>query len=273
MKKMTVLKKIKSWAKIIILIYLVAGIALYFLQEKILFHPKSLPAQYQFKFGQAFKEINLSVNNEKILNIVQFTVPDSVCKGVVLYFHGNRNNIERYAPYARNFTENNYEVWMMDYPGFGKSTGPLTEEIMYKDAERTYRMARGRFAKDSILLYGKSLGSGIASQLASIKDCKRLILETPYYSFDALMAHFAFLFPARLMSKYHFPTYKYLERVEVPVTIFHGTGDGIIPFSQSVKLKNKFPKIELIGIKDGSHNDLNDFPLYHQRMDSLLNLQ
>jgi alpha-beta hydrolase superfamily lysophospholipase len=59
---------------------------------------------------------------KKNLSIIQFTVPDSVRKGIVLYFHGNMKNIERYAPFATHFTRNKYEVWMMDYPGFGKST-------------------------------------------------------------------------------------------------------------------------------------------------------
>jgi alpha-beta hydrolase superfamily lysophospholipase len=269
---MAALKKIKSWIKIAVAVYIAAGLLLYFLQEKIIFHPKKLPPEYSFNFQVPFKEINLPVNNEKILNIIQFTVPDSLCRGVVLYFHGNRNNVERYAPYAANFTKNYYEVWMMDYPGFGKSTGPRTEEIMYTDAETVYRLARSRFSKDSIVLYGKSLGSGIASHLASINDCKRLLLETPYYSLDALMAHFAFMFPAKLMSKYHFPTHRFLERVEVPVHIFHGTHDRIIPFSQSKRLKEKFPATELITIKNGRHNDLSGFDLYQNRLDSLLAL-
>lgn len=266
----TAIRKLKSWLKIILLVYVAIGLALYFFQEKILFHPRKLPLDHKFNFAVPFKEINLPVNEEKILNIIQFTVPDSICKGVVLYFHGNRNNIERYVSYAAHFTRNSYEVWMMDYPGFGKSTGPLSEDIMYQDAARVYQMARSRFAKDSIVLYGKSLGSGVAAQLASIKDCRQLILETPYYSVVDLMGHYAFIYPARLMSKYHFPTYKYLEKVEVPVTIFHGTADGIIPYSQSVKLKNRFPKLELIGIKDGSHNDLSEFPSFQQGLDSVL---
>ncbi len=266
----TIIKKLKRWFKIILLVYIVAGLALYFLQDKILFHPQKLPADHSFSFPTPFKEINLPVNEEKNLNIIQFTVPDSLCKGVVLYFHGNRNNIERYAAYAEHFNRNQYEVWMMDYPGFGKSTGTLTEEIIYKDAARVYQMARSRFAKDSIILYGKSLGSGVAAQLASIKDCKKLILETPYYSVVNLFGHYAFIFPPRLISKYHFPTYRYLEKVDVPITILHGTSDGIIPFSQSVKLKNKFPGIQLVGIKDGSHNDLSEFPAFQNSLDSIL---
>jgi uncharacterized protein len=272
MQKSTV-KRIWKWAGIAFAIYAVCGVALYFLQEKFLFHPKKLPEDYIFNFPLPFKEINLAVNNERSISIVWFTVPDSVCKGVVLYFHGNMQNIERYAPFASNFTKNNYEVWMIDYPGFGKSTGERTEQIIYDDAKEFYKMARARFGKDSIVIYGKSIGTGIASQLASIKDCKRLILETPYYSIDALFAHYAFIYPVSWMCKYHFPTYQYFEKANVPITIFHGTRDEVIPYSNAKRLmKVTRPGDELITIEKGKHNNLNDFPLFHQKLDSVLQL-
>jgi fermentation-respiration switch protein FrsA (DUF1100 family) len=267
-------KKFWKWIRIAALLYVVIGIALYFLQGKFLFHPEKLPEDHVFNFSIPFKEINLAVNNEKNLDIVQFTVPDSVCKGVVLYFHGNRRNIERYAPYAINFTKNNYEVWMMDYPGFGKSTGDRTEAILYSDAKELYKMARARFGKDSIIIYGKSIGTGIASQLASVKDCKRLILETPYRSIDALLRRYAFIYPVSWMTHYHFPTDQYLAKVDAPVSIFHGTDDKLIPYSQAQQLIRAARRGgELITIEKGEHNNLDDFPQFHQKLDSLLHLR
>jgi pimeloyl-ACP methyl ester carboxylesterase len=256
-------------------IYIVIGITLYFVQEKFLFHPEKLPEDYVFHFSQPFKEINLSINKETNLSIVQFTVPDSVCKGVVLYFHGNMRNIERYAPYASNFTKNNYEVWMIDYPGFGKSTGKRNEQIFYDNAVQLYMMARARFKPDSIIIYGKSIGTGVATQLASVKSCKRLILETPYYSIEAMFNHYAFIYPVSWMCNYHFPIYQYIEKVSAPVTLFHGTSDEVIPFDQSERLMKRpedFFKAgrELVAIKKGGHNNLADFPLYHQKLDSVL---
>lgn len=271
MQKNTI-KKIKKWLFIIVSIYVAGGTILYFLQEKILFHPEKLPAAYIFEFNIPFKEIYLPVNQEKSLSIVQFTVPDSVCKGVVLYFHGNRKNIERYAPYAKNFTGNNYEVWMMDYPGFGKATGTRSEQIMYDDAAIIYQLARSRFAKDSILIYGKSIGTGVAAQLAAMKDCKRVILETPYYSVDALMEHYAFIYPVGAMAKYHFPNNAYLKKIESPITLFHGTKDEVIPYEQSLRLIKENPGVQLVAIDKGRHNNLNDSPLFHQQLDSLLQL-
>jgi alpha-beta hydrolase superfamily lysophospholipase len=268
-------RKIRNWFFITLLIYVLIGIALYFLQEKFLFHPVPLPAGHKYNLTVPFKEINLEVNKEKRLGIVQFTVPDSICRGVVLYFHGNRGNIERYAPLASNFTKNKYEVWMIDYPGYGKTTGECTEKLLYDDAHEFYKMARARFSKDSIIIYGRSIGTGIASELASAKDCKRLILEAPFYSMDALMSQYTFIYPVSWITKYHFPVYKYAKNVDAPITIFHGTDDEVIPYRNSKRLlaseiESKKNEIELVTIENAEHNNLNDFPVFHHKLDSLL---
>ena len=70
---------------------------------------------------------------------------------------------------------------MIDYPGFGKSTGVFSEQLLYDWALTLYKLARAYYSPDSIIIYGKSMGTGIAAQLASIRDCRHLILETPYY--------------------------------------------------------------------------------------------
>ncbi len=265
-------QKIYTTLKIAVIVYVVCGVVLYFFQGKILFRPRKLPADHSFSFQQPFNEINLPVNDEKNINIIQFTVVDSVRKGVVLYFHGNRKNIERYAPFAVNFTRNNYEVWMIDYPGFGKSTGKRTEKIMYADAALLYKMARTRFSKDRIIIYGKSLGTGLAAQLASVRDCKRVILETPYYSMDALVKHYAFLYPVEWMTKFHFPSYKYFKNIEAPITLFHGTKDEVIPYRQAVRLARENPGVNLITIEKGKHNNLNESSLFHRQLNSLLQI-
>jgi alpha-beta hydrolase superfamily lysophospholipase len=257
--------------KILLLIYVVTGIALYFLQEKILLHPVPHPAGYEYTFSVPFKEVDIPINKNENLNIVQFLPKDSLRKGVVLYFHGNKNNIYHYAAYASNFTKHGYEVWMPDYPGFGKTTGELTEKKLYDEALLTYKLARLRFGADSIIIFGKSFGSGIAAQLAGIIDCKRLVLETPYYSMPALFAYYAPIYPTALLSKFNLPVYRYLEDVSAPVTIFHGTDDGLIPYAVTKKLmKVMKPKDEFITIEKGEHNNLNDFELYHHKLDSLL---
>lgn len=261
-------KKFLKGLKIFLAIYILVGAALYFFQEKLLFHPEKLPANYRFEFSAAFKQVDVPLDNETNLSIVQFTVPDSLNKGVVLYFHGNKGNINRYAPFATHFTRNNYEVWMIDYPGFGKTTGKISVERMYSDALILYRMARSRFTTDSIIIYGKSLGTGIASQLAAIRDCRQLILETPYYSTQSLAQRLLPIYPSLL--KYELKTADYFEKIKVPVTLLHGTDDLTVPYSESKKIIKDHPQVNLISFKDGEHNNLHTYPIFQQVIDSLL---
>ena len=185
----------------------------------------------------------------------------------MLYFHGNRDNVNRYAKYAANFTKHGYEVWITDYPGYGKTTGNLTEENLYMQAKEVYKLASSKFRQRHIIVYGKSLGSGIASYLASKKPCRRLILETPYYSIPDLFSSYAPFYPTDAMSHFKLPTGEYLREIHIPVTIFHGNDDWIIPYRCAAKLK-KFlkPGDEFVTIDKGSHNDLNDFLFFMKNL-------
>ena len=263
-------KIIFRWIKVILMLYGLIGIGIYYLQEKALFRPEALAAGIPYAFSVTHKEINIPFNEQTNISIVQFTAA-AAPKGVVLYFHGNRKNISRFAKFAPNFTKNGYEVWMIDYPGYGKSTGPLSEQRLYDFADQLYKLAAARFATDSIVIYGKSLGSGIAAWLASRKNCRQLILETPYYSITSLCQRYFPIYPVGRMIHYKIPTYEYLQKVIAPVTILHGTADGVIPYSNAARLKPFLkPADKFITIEGGSHNDLNDYPLFHQALDSLM---
>jgi len=265
-------KKLLRWIKIIVFLYCFIGIVLYYLQNIFLFHPTALARDYQYSFDGPFAEVEIAFNETDTLNMVQFYPADSVKRrGVVIYFHGNRGNINRYARFVPGFTRHGYEVWMGDYPGFGKSVGRRNEKILYQQAEQVYKMAAAKYQQDSIIIYGKSLGTGIASYLASVKDCKQLILETPYFSIPAVFGCYAFIYPTTSMSDYKIPTNEYLQEVKEPITIFHGTGDWVIPYRCAVKLKTVLkPADQFITIENGSHRGLNKYPLFQQKLDSLL---
>jgi alpha-beta hydrolase superfamily lysophospholipase len=272
-QKRGLVKKRNFWPllRIIIIVYCTLGIAFYCLQEKLLFHPVPLSAGYTYQFTRSFGEVNIAINKTDNLNILQFFPEDSIRKGVVLYFHGNRQNINRYSKFADNFTRNDYEVWMPDYPGFGKTTGELTEKKLYDLASIVYTLAKKKYSKDQIVIYGKSLGTGIASQLAAVKDCRLLILETPYYSIPDLFSCYAPIYPMDLMSHFKIPTGQYLQEVQTPIVIFHGTADEVIFYRCAAKLKKVLKSTDkFITIKKGKHNDLNNFEIFHQMLDSLL---
>jgi alpha-beta hydrolase superfamily lysophospholipase len=262
------------WLKILVIIYSAIGIGLFYLQDYFLFHPVALARDYQYSFNVPFKEVDMPFNKTDTINMLQFLPVDSVRKGIVIYFHGNKENINRYSKFADNFTRHGYEVWMEDYPGFGKSIGKRTEQLLYQQAEQVYALAVTKFRQDSIIIYGKSFGTGIATYLASVKSCKHLILETPYYSIPDLFSTYAPVYPTTRMSKYKIPTNEYLVEVKAPVSIFHGTNDGTIPSRCALKLKTFFKNSdEFITIEKGTHHNLADFPLFRQKLDSLLELQ
>ena len=264
-------KKIFRITGIIGIAYFAGGAALYYLQKKLMLHPKQLPPGYKFQFAFPFKEINIPFNKKDNINLVQFLPEKNMLKGVVLYFHGNRDNINRYAKYAVNFTKHGYEVWINDYPEYGKSTGKFTEDNVYRQAAQIYKLASAKFESNNIIVYGKSLGSGIACWLASKKVCRDVILETPYYSMSELLTRYAPIYPAPFMSHFKFPTGEYLKEVNAPVIIFHGSKDKVIPHWHALKLKDVLKeKDEFITIENASHNNLNDFPLFHEKLDVIL---
>lgn len=248
-----------------IFLFLCAGF--WFFQHLFFLHPQQLPADHVFALGQPFKEVQLKLNEGTSIDMLQFKTTDSVPKGVVLYFHGNRQNMERYAEYASNFTKQGYECWMMDYPGFGKSTGELTQQQMEQLAMQCCRMAKARFDRKQVIIYGKSLGTGLATYLASKADCGQLILETPYYSLSSLADHYTPFVPVSWLIRMNFTTGEYLKEVTVPVTIFHGTQDEVIPLSNALRLTRMLKQGDrFIIIPNGRHNDLPADSVYQHEL-------
>lgn len=217
-------KVIFRWAKLVILVYSVIGIAVYYLQDKFILHPTKVEAGKKYTFTQSFTELDLNYDAETNINVVEFKATgqpvDSLAKGVVLFFHNGRGNISDYAGMSKAYTDQGYEFWIMDYPGFGKSTGVMDEQRLYDLALVFYKLARSRWKPSQIVIYGQGFGTGIAGQLASIRDCRRLILERPYYSMTRQFRRFLFLYPldGRFLH-YHLPLHEYLEKVTAPVTV------------------------------------------------------
>lgn len=259
------------WLQVITILYCAIGIALYYLQDFFLFHPQKLEYNHTFKFNVPFEEIKIPFNSTDTISLVKFFPATNNRKGVVIYFHGNRENIERYAKYAGIFTSHGYEVWMPDYPGFGKSTGERNEKKLYQLGLQVQKMAASKYGTDSIIIYGKSLGTGIAAYTASVTQCRSVILETPYYSIPSLFSSYAFIYPTSQMSIYKIPTYKFLKDVKASITIFHGSDDEAIPYRNALKLINSLkPADKFIQIKNGEHNNLIEFSKFMNSLDSIL---
>lgn len=245
------------------------GIAIYIFQERLIFHPEKLSPRYKFVFDTPFEEKNYKTLDGNLLNALFFKVENS--KGIVFYHHGNAGNLEEWGQRAIDFTSKGYDVLMYDYRGYGKSSGSIkNEKTLYADAALIYKELLFDYKERDIIVYGTSLGSGIASYIAYNNHPSKLILETPYYNFyDVAKFHYPFL-PNSLLLHYQFKTNQYLPKVKSDVFLFHGTEDETIPFNSSERLSNLSDKITLFTIKNGSHNNLNTFHDYHQRIEEIL---
>ncbi|WP_323786838.1 alpha/beta hydrolase [Psychroserpens sp.] len=246
------------------------GASLYFLQEKILFLPTTLAQDYQYDFRYPFEELFLKTAEDVTINAIHFKTQNP--KGVILYFHGNAGDLSRWGIIGEHFVSLNYDVFIMDYRTYGKSKGKLSEQGFYDDAEFCYNYLLKSYTEEDIVLYGRSLGTGIATFLASKYQPKQLILETPYYSILDVAKHRFPMFPVKTLLKYEFPSNEFITNVECPILMLHGTDDTVIPYRSAEKLKGVAPEktTSFITIEGGDHNNLISFDLYKEGIKALL---
>jgi alpha-beta hydrolase superfamily lysophospholipase len=259
---------------LIIGIYIAISLALYYVQDYMLFKPEKLPKDFQFDYeNQQTKEYNLETRDGAIINGLRF-FPKDESKGVVLYLKGNSKSIKGWGKFAVDFTRHGYNVLMVDYRGFGKSTGKRSQKALKRDLQKVYDKIKERTSEDRIILYGRSLGSGFATKLASLNNPKMLILDAPYYSLTKVAARYVPFMPLSILLKYPLPTYKWLKYVQCPIHIIHGTHDKLIPYKSSVKLAQINPKLTKIHtVIGGGHKNLNNFESYHKMLDEIINSQ
>ncbi len=250
--------------------YLALCLIFYVAQPLFFFRPEILPKTFTYKYEFPFQEINFEMEDGGIINGLHFKVPNS--KGVVFYFKGNSRSIKGWAKFARDFVSKGYDFFMIDYRGFGKSTGKRSETTLYNDGQHVYKWLSERYPEEKILIYGRSLGSGIATRIASWNKPHMLILDSPYYSFLKQIRRYAFWLPLKWLLRYQIRTDLFIKKVTCPVFIIHGKKDRLIPYSHSEQLQALVPEqCDLYPIDEGGHNNLPDFAEYHDILYDILN--
>lgn len=254
--------------------YIIIGIAVlsilaYFLQERFIFKPEKLRKDFQFKYDAPFKEYFFDIEPGVSINGLHFYRENP--KGLILYFHGNTRSIKGWAKYARDFFRYNYDVVLVDYRGFGKSTGKRSEREMLADMQYVYNCLKDEYGEDHLIIYGRSMGSGFASKLASDNDPRYMILDAPYYNFKKVVERFLPILPVRWVLRYHLRTDQWIKKVKCHTYIIHGTKDWLIPIRHSEALQRlNRQKITLIRIHGGGHNNLPSFDEYHNFIRDIL---
>lgn len=242
-------------------------------QECILLFPIPLAQNHRYKFahGVPFEELFFKQADSVTLNALHFTVPQP--RGLIFYLHGNASNLQRYGKFASDFTQKGYNVLMYDYRNFGKSRGKLSEASFYADAQWLYDtvLARYGYEQQQVVVYGRSLGSGIAAKLAAQNRPLALMLETPYYNIADVARRRAPFLPYERWLRYHFRTDLWIKQVKCPIYIFHGTHDGVVPYASGEQLKPYVANPQhFITIPRGRHNNLRTFEQYHQALSAFL---
>ena len=251
-------------------LYSVICMLVFFLQERILFVPEKLGKGHLFHFDQPFEERTIVATDGVKLSGVLFTSEHS--RGLIFLMHGNAGSLESIGGVATTFTSLNFDVFILDYRGFGKSEGKISSETqLFDDVQMAYDALKEEYPENKIILLGYSIGSGLAAKLASENHAHQLILEAPYYSLTDLMRHKYPFLPTFLLS-YKMETNHYLKKCQMPITIFHGTKDGAIYYGSSLKLKQELKeKVALIPLPGLGHNGFSTNEIFLNELKNTLN--
>jgi uncharacterized protein len=260
--KLNMEKHIKTLVFLLVLIALGVA-ALFVFQSKLLFYPTVIDKKYIFKFDIPFEEKFIKYGDGKEIHGLLFKPTQPVAR--ILYFHGNGGALDSWGYLGAELSKQlNSEVLIVDYPGFGKSSSGLasSEVELYESAEAAIKILQSNVdAPLPIILYGRSLGSGIASYLSNKIAVQALILETPYLSLKA-MAEVVFPLVPTFLVRYDLDNQKNIKKLKIPILIIHGTADTLIPFSHAQQLANESKQSSFIIIDGGGHNNLPDYPQY-----------
>lgn len=250
-------------------IILMAYGLLYAFQEKFLFFPEKLKNNFLFQFDQKFEEMNIRMKDGISLNALLFKTDHP--KGLIFYLHGNAGSLRTWGGVAEVFTEFGYDLFILDYRGYGKSEGTIQDqEQMYQDVQRAYDVLKNGYLEQQIIVLGYSMGTGPASKLASVNQPRLLILQAPYYSLSDLVNHYFPIFPS-FLHKYPFENFRHIQNCNMPVVIFHGDQDEVIYPGSSLKLKEHFKKQDsLILLSGQQHNGMTFNPEYQLKMKEVL---
>ena len=253
--------KLERLVKLLVIVYLhlVIIIGCSF-QEDMIFPAQKLYKDHSFSSYLNGVEVELVTQDSvKISGIYYKNFPEG---DVVLYFHGNSGSLEGWRFEYEEYYKQGLNMLMIDYRSYGKSEGEVTEEGLYLDGDAAYLfLLRQGFKDEQIIAYGRSIGTGIATEVAKEKRLKYLVLETPYTALsDLVYDRFWFLLPWFYLS-YDLDSCEKMEKVMSPLIIIHGTNDTVIPYEYGEELLECFEgEKQMITVPHAGHNSIGRFP-------------
>jgi uncharacterized protein len=253
---MTVLK----WLVVLVSLgYLGGLVALFFMQRAFLFPvPQTVrTAPAAAGFPEAEEHVLDTADGERV---IVWHVPAKPGHPVVLYFHGNGDFLAGFFGRFREIISDGTGIVALSYRGYAGSSGRPSERGLLQDAATAYAFTLARYSADRIVVWGFSLGTGVAVALAADQPVGKLILEASYTSIvDVAASNFQFV-PVRLLMRDRFHSDERIARVGVPLLIMHGGRDLTIPVSFGERLFTlaREPK-QFVRFPEGGHNDLGNY--------------
>lgn len=252
---MTLLKWLVVFASIG---YLGGVIVLFFAQRAFVFPiPQTLrTAPAAAGFPEAEEHVLTTDDGEKV---IVWHVPARPGHAVVMHFPGNGDYLAGLVDRFRDITSDGTGLVALSYRGYAGSSGRPSEQGLLRDAAAAYAFAAARYQPDRIVVWGFSLGSGVAIALAAVQPVGKLILEAPYTSITDLAAAVIPIMPLRWVMRDQFRSDERIARVTAPLLIMHGARDATIPISFGERLfaLAHEPK-QFVRFPDGGHNDLDN---------------
>jgi fermentation-respiration switch protein FrsA (DUF1100 family) len=206
-------------------------------------------------YGLAFEPASIRTSDGETLQA--WWVPAEDARGTVLFFHGNAGNISHRLDYLQMFHRLRYSTLIVDYRGYGGSTGSPSEEGTYRDAEAAWdylRNARGVRAQD-LVVAGESLGGAVATWLAARIGPRAVLLFSTFTSATDLGAEIYWFLPVRLISRLGYDNLANLKRIGSPVFVAHSRDDDIVPYAHGRKLFDGIGGPKAFLEMRGGHNE------------------
>jgi uncharacterized protein len=242
---------------VVCLAYVVMLGALYVFQDRLIYYPQigrsvgTTPAAR----GITYDEVAIRTDDGEMLNAWWIPGPES--RAVALLLPGNAGNISHRIDYAIMFRGLGFSTLLVDYRGYGKSTGQPSEEGTYRDADAAWRWLTEtrRISGRDIVVYGESLGGGVSSWLASRYPPRALVLASTFTSALELGADLYWFVPVRMISRFRYDTLARIAAVHAPVLVIHSRADEIIPFAHGERLYAAANAPKAFLEISGGHND------------------
>jgi fermentation-respiration switch protein FrsA (DUF1100 family) len=239
--------------------YLLVLACLYVFQRQLLYFPDRSRPEHGHFAELGVREVWLTTKDG--LSLLSWYLPPREGRPVILYFHGNGGNIGHRAHPMRRFGDEGYGVLLVGYRGYGGNPGSPSEAGFYADAQAAVDFLEHEgIGTDRLVLYGESLGSGVAVEMAARRPVGALVLESPYTSIAALAQYHYPYVPASLLIWDRFDAVSQIDALKAPVLILIGGRDIIVPprFSQALYDAAPEPK-EVWFAPEGGHEDLERF--------------